>query len=64
MRDGTCQSSGRRRATAPVDGPPGETRSPAGVEPDTCERITLIEFLWEAATGEQPVIFVSRELLQ
>ena len=33
-------------------------------EPDTSERITLIEFLWEGRTGAQPVILVSREWLQ
>ena len=32
-------------------------------EPDTCERITLIEFLWTGAAGSQPVILVAREWL-
>ena len=39
-------------------------RPPEDAEPDTSERITLIEFLWEGRTGAQQVILVSREWLQ
>ena len=78
MRDrrGQAGDGRRRRARADrlVEWPDGDGRAAVersrrpqpldDVEPDTCERITLIEFLWMAPTGEQPVIFVSRELLQ
>ena len=33
-------------------------------EPETTERVTLIEFLWMGLTGAQPVIFVAHEWLQ
>jgi len=33
-------------------------------EPETSQRVTLIEFTWVGARGAQPVIFVSREWLQ
>ena len=36
----------------------------AETEPDTSERIILIEFVWWGLTGSQPVILVSREWLQ
>jgi hypothetical protein len=35
-----------------------------GVEPNTSERITLIEFRWQGQIGAQQVILVSREWLQ
>jgi hypothetical protein len=61
VRDGTRQS----RDAELTDGPwPNEARPPIDAEPDTSERITLIEFLWTGPTGEQPVILVSREWLQ
>jgi hypothetical protein len=37
---------------------------PDDAEPNTSERVTLIEFVWIGQTGEQPVILVSREWLQ
>jgi hypothetical protein len=39
-------------------------RPPEDAEPDTSERITLIEFLWQGRTGAQQVILVSRQWLQ
>jgi hypothetical protein len=61
VRDRMRQSSDREL----TDGPwPSEARPPIDSEPDTSERITLIEFLWTGLTGDQPVILVSRELLQ
>ena len=39
-------------------------RPPEDAEPDTSERITLIEFLWQGKAGAQQVILVSREWLQ
>ena len=37
---------------------------PADSEPDSTERITLIEFTWMGVRGAQPVILVAREWLQ
>ena len=54
--DGGDQGTGARSpGRPPVESPP---------EPDTCERITLIEFLWTGSAGFQPVILVAREWLQ
>jgi hypothetical protein len=39
-------------------------RPPDDDEPDTSERVTLIEFMWVGRTGAQQVILVSREWLQ
>jgi hypothetical protein len=78
VRDGTRQFGGRRRPIAPivglvagptadvqrVDDRPERRQLRADVEPDTSERITLIEFVWSGATGAQLVILVSREWLQ
>jgi hypothetical protein len=33
-------------------------------EPDTSERVTVIEFLWTGSRGAQPVILIAREWLQ
>ena len=48
-----------------TDGRSGRGRwAPDDAEPDTSERITLIDFLWEGQTGAQQVILISREWLQ
>ena len=61
MRDGMRQSGDAELTGGPW---PNEARPPIDSEPDTSERITLIEFLWTGLTGDQPVILVSREWLQ
>jgi hypothetical protein len=61
VRDETGQSIDAGMTGSPW---PVEARPPADAEPDTSERITLIEFVWSGLTGSQPVIFVSREWLQ
>ena len=70
MRDGVRAQTGddqRARLKAEVGATGAHSRRgqrpPEDAEPDTSERITLIEFLWEGLTGAQQVILVSREWL-
>lgn len=49
----------------PIDARPGsDDRWADDTEPETSERITLIEFTWFGLTGAQAVILVAREWLQ
>ena len=65
MRDGPRQADWvAARLTAEDAGSRRRGRPPENAEPDTSERITLIEFLWEGTRGAQQVILVSREWLQ
>ena len=78
MRDRTRQAGDHRPAEALTDwlvdphvaddGPASaraqRRHAPEDVESNACERITLIEFMWQGQTGAQQVVLVSRELLQ
>jgi hypothetical protein len=59
---------GRARLEAEVGATDARSRQPQSPpedgEPDTSERVTVIEFLWQGRTGAQQVILVSREWLQ